>query len=193
MRIRHFKLQGAQVQFLARELRSHMTCVFVWTIRKNKGKREKELHQVWLSGMWGKIFVQTLLIKIRSVIAFLESNCVCVCVCVCVWCPGLVALWHMASFWTRNQTCISCIGRWILYHWTTREALESNLTKSNKIKIHMLLDSNPNVKILTYRNKCSKKKIAKWWPIHGAPLGHFSISILFRLLCCVIYYPNVVT
>ena len=23
---------------------------------------------------------------------------------------------------TRDQTCISCIGRWILYHWATREA-----------------------------------------------------------------------
>ena len=23
----------------------------------------------------------------------------------------------------RCQTCISCIGRWILYHWATREAL----------------------------------------------------------------------
>ena len=23
----------------------------------------------------------------------------------------------------RDRTCISCIGRWILYHWTTREAL----------------------------------------------------------------------
>ena len=21
----------------------------------------------------------------------------------------------------RNQTCVSCIGRWILYHWDTRE------------------------------------------------------------------------
>ena len=26
------------------------------------------------------------------------------------------------SSWPRNQTCVSCIGRWILYHWTTREA-----------------------------------------------------------------------
>ena len=25
-------------------------------------------------------------------------------------------------FPTRNWTCISCIGRWILYHWTTWEA-----------------------------------------------------------------------
>ena len=26
------------------------------------------------------------------------------------------------SSWTRDQTHISCIGRWILYHWATREA-----------------------------------------------------------------------
>ena len=22
----------------------------------------------------------------------------------------------------RNRTCVSCVGRWILYHWATREA-----------------------------------------------------------------------
>ena len=26
-----------------------------------------------------------------------------------------------ASSWPRDRTCISCIGRWILYHWTTWE------------------------------------------------------------------------
>ena len=26
------------------------------------------------------------------------------------------------SSWPRDWTCISCIGRWILYHWVTREA-----------------------------------------------------------------------
>ena len=26
------------------------------------------------------------------------------------------------SFWPRDRTCISCIGRWILYHWATGEA-----------------------------------------------------------------------
>ena len=25
------------------------------------------------------------------------------------------------SSWSRAQTCISCTGRWILYHWATRE------------------------------------------------------------------------
>ena len=26
------------------------------------------------------------------------------------------------SSWSRDQTCISCIDRWVLYHWATREA-----------------------------------------------------------------------
>jgi len=34
---------------------------------------------------------------------------------------GLVAPWHVGSSWTREQTCIPCIGRWILNHWTNRE------------------------------------------------------------------------
>ena len=29
----------------------------------------------------------------------------------------------MGSSWTRDWTRISCIGRWILHHWATREAL----------------------------------------------------------------------
>ena len=27
------------------------------------------------------------------------------------------------NFWLRDWTCVSCIGRQILYHWATREAL----------------------------------------------------------------------
>ena len=34
---------------------------------------------------------------------------------------GLVAPWHVGSSWTRDSTCVPFIGRWILYHWTTRE------------------------------------------------------------------------
>ena len=33
---------------------------------------------------------------------------------------GLVALQHVESFWTRDRTCVPCIGRQILNHWTTR-------------------------------------------------------------------------
>ena len=34
---------------------------------------------------------------------------------------GLVALLHVESSQTRDRTCIPCISRRILYHWTTRE------------------------------------------------------------------------
>ena len=36
---------------------------------------------------------------------------------------GLVALQHVGSSLTRDWTCVSCTGRWILDHWATREAL----------------------------------------------------------------------
>ena len=36
---------------------------------------------------------------------------------------GLVAAQHMESISTRDQTNVPCIGRQILNHWTTREAL----------------------------------------------------------------------
>ena len=34
----------------------------------------------------------------------------------------LVALRYVGSSRTRDWTCVSCIGRWILDHWATREA-----------------------------------------------------------------------
>ena len=40
-----------------------------------------------------------------------------------LWCTGLVALWHVESSWPRDRTCVPCIGRQILSHWTTREVL----------------------------------------------------------------------
>ena len=38
-----------------------------------------------------------------------------------------------ASSWPRDQTCVSCIGRQILYRWATREGplLLKNITKFN--------------------------------------------------------------
>ena len=45
-------------------------------------------------------------------------------------------LQHVGSSWTRNGTHVSCIGRWVLYHWTTRKApsnssLERNINSQN--------------------------------------------------------------
>ena len=37
---------------------------------------------------------------------------------------GLVALRYMKSFPTRDRSRVPCMGRWILYHWTTRKVLQ---------------------------------------------------------------------
>ena len=37
------------------------------------------------------------------------------------WCTGLVPPRHVGSSEIRDWTPVSRIGRWILYHWTTRE------------------------------------------------------------------------
>ena len=44
-----------------------------------------------------------------------------------VWCTGLAALRQVESSWTRDQTCVSCVGRQILNHWATREVLGPTL------------------------------------------------------------------
>ena len=38
-----------------------------------------------------------------------------------LWHTGLVAPRHVGSSQTRDQTCVPCIGRWILNYWTTKE------------------------------------------------------------------------
>ena len=43
-------------------------------------------------------------------------------------CLGLTALQDIGSSWIRDQTLVSCIGRWILYHWATRDAPKHFLT-----------------------------------------------------------------
>ena len=41
-----------------------------------------------------------------------------------LWHRGLVVPRHLGSSKTRDRTCVPCIGRLILNHWTTREALD---------------------------------------------------------------------
>ena len=51
-----------------------------------------------------------------------------------LWRTGLVALWHVGSSQTRAQTHVTCIGRWILNHCTTREAEENAILHSCMLK-----------------------------------------------------------
>ena len=39
-----------------------------------------------------------------------------------LWCMSSPALQHVGSSGARNRTCVPCLGRRILNHWTTREA-----------------------------------------------------------------------
>ena len=41
-----------------------------------------------------------------------------------LWQAGSVALQHVGSSWTRDQTHVPCIDRWILNHWTTKNVPE---------------------------------------------------------------------
>ena len=38
-----------------------------------------------------------------------------------LWCAGLVATQNVGSSWTKDQTHVPCIGKWILNQWTTRD------------------------------------------------------------------------
>ena len=40
-----------------------------------------------------------------------------------LWCTGLVVceVSFLVSFQAKDQTCVPCIGRWILNHWTIGE------------------------------------------------------------------------
>ena len=45
------------------------------------------------------------------------------------WHTVFVAPPHVGSSWTRDRTCVPCIGRRILIHYTTREVLGFNILK----------------------------------------------------------------
>ena len=52
-------------------------------------------------------------------------------------CGAWAQLWYVGSSWTRDQTCVPCIGRQILNHWTTKEVPTMFLA----LEFHSLLDS----------------------------------------------------
>ena len=52
-------------------------------------------------------------------------------------CAGSVtaAPWQVGSSWPRDQTCVTCAGRQILYPWTTREGLASDFKRRQKSRL----------------------------------------------------------
>ena len=76
-----------------------------------------------------------------------------------LWHTGLVAPWNVGSSQTRGQTHDSCIGRWILNHWTTSKV-------SNSVSnLPIWLDSGKNHRVF--------QTLAEW---------HWNLSIPNNLL-----------
>ena len=72
---------------------------------------------------------------IRSIIQYIENACMHACSVVSDSMTLRVAIpFSKRSFWPRDQTCISCIGRQILYHWATWK--DSTENDSTLLKIH---------------------------------------------------------
>ena len=74
------------------------------------------------------------------------------------------------SSWPRDQTCVSCTGRWILYHWATREAHSEYLWGikmiwSNNLIWHVQILGN--VPDRFFFRWC----IGKYWVGHKVHLG----------------------
>ena len=100
-----------------------------------------------------------------------------------LWRTGLVVPRHVGSLRTRDQTCLPCIGRWILNHCATREVPIPFLFFENKF---ILI---PPIQIQHYKVR-----------IH-LPLVHICISLLpqynsgpqyqlYLSICCILQYTK---
>ena len=76
-----------------------------------------------------------------------------------MWCMGLVALWLVGYFQTRDQTPVSYIGRHVLYHWATREAQGSFLIFHQRLAREFHTWLNDNIQLHVVYEKHLKHKI----------------------------------
>ena len=67
-----------------------------------------------------------------------------------LWCMGLGGLEHVGSSWTKDQTHVLCIGRWVLNHWPTREVHYWTYLIQSPVYHHKFL--------MEYRPKWAKNK-----------------------------------
>ena len=83
-----------------------------------------------------------------------------------LWCTGLAAHWNVGASRTRDWTCVACIGRWILNHWTTGEVLFESVSDWND------LDSDPCMSQPRYQlNQCFDIYMP-WHQVVGKGFGH---------------------
>ena len=76
-----------------------------------------------------------------------------------MWLTGLILRWHVGSSRTRDPTCVSCIGGWILIHCTTREVLEIILKMDRPKELSEIFISS----IVCYSEEIAGNYSLKWW------------------------------
>ena len=59
-----------------------------------------------------------------------------------LWCTGLVALRHVESSRTRDQTRVPCPGRWTLIHCTTREICHTSSKRLSYLRNHRTVSTS---------------------------------------------------
>ena len=67
-----------------------------------------------------------------------------------LWHMGLVAPQHVGSSRTKDQTCVSYIGRQIPYHWATREVLYIYLLTIWSSYLQTVFSHFPNIYIYIF-------------------------------------------
>ena len=98
----------------------------------------------------------------------------------------------MGSSWPRNRTHVSCIGRWILYHWATSEApippystLDATATTVCVLLLHFdqkpVRTGRPDSNVTSFKNTC-------FWPTRWKEACMFSTdtSLVFIALATVL-------
>ena len=108
-----------------------------------------------------------------------------------MWHTGLVAPWRVGSSQIRDRTDVSCIGRWILYPWATREApfccflmnRKSPGPDTNRILFH-----NPDYEVSFESNKYPDESFSTWISLDIGEDFMFSSSLTSLPLSQQTYY-----
>ena len=109
-----------------------------------------------------------------------------------LWSIGLIVVAHgYSSSHIGDWTHVSCVGRWILHHWATREVLNlyfkrSSEKKSLPLKLSLSSYLSPSPLEQGGRESRSANQIGNWTTSNSLSLPPtLHLFLLFLLLLCV--------
>ena len=105
---------------------------------------------------------------------------------------GLVVLWHVEALQTRDQTLVSCVGRWILNHFA-QAVLHVGATFLLMFKVYLIngFFSLPANCLCFFQDQLQNLDIGSYLltvilPQGSGLLSFLSCSISLSLLNCII-------